>query len=67
MQRAHDLDVLRRAYEQALIAYDGVTAELNRHVLSGTQPSHEELAREQRARAELDAARRLYLDAWLLP
>jgi hypothetical protein len=67
MQGAHDLDALKRAYERALIAYDGVTAALNRHVLNGTRPSHEELANERRARAELDAARRSYLDAWLLP
>jgi len=67
MQSAPDLMVLKRAYEQALIAYDGVTAALNRHVVNGTRPTHEELARERIARAELDAARRTYLDAWLLP
>jgi hypothetical protein len=67
MQDVQELDVLKRAYERALVAYDGVTAALNRHVLHGTQPGDDELAQERRARAELDSARRLYLDAWLLP
>jgi len=66
-QSAEQVDVLREAYERALVKYEGICAALNRHALAGTRPSDVELERERLARAELDTTRALYLEAWLAP
>jgi hypothetical protein len=60
-----DLERLRRAYAEALQKYEEVAATLNRHILAQTEQNIEEMRREREARAQLDRARRLYLDALL--
>ena len=67
MGDAEDLHLLRHTYEQALASYEAVCSSLNRHLAAGERPSIEALQREQEARVVLDAARRSYLDAWMLP
>jgi hypothetical protein len=64
MHSADELEVLRRAYADALNEYEAISSSLSRHVLAGTTPSGEELEREQGARSALDSARRRFLDAW---
>jgi len=59
-----ELEILRKAYHEALIKYEGVAASLSRHVIAGTQPSSEELELEHYARQALDAARHRFLEAW---
>jgi hypothetical protein len=61
---ADELELLRKAYQEALIDYEGVSASLNRHALAGTKPGPEELQHERDARLTLERARRRYLDAW---
>lgn len=67
MNSAEEVDLLRRAYEDALSAYEGLCASLNRLAVSGIKPSAQQLEQEQAIRARLDVARRAYLDAWMLP
>jgi len=67
MGNAEDLYLLRDTYEQALVSYEAVCSALNRHLAAGERPSTEAVQREQEARVVLDAARRSYLDAWMLP
>ena len=67
MGDAEDLNLLRKEYERALASYEAACSVLNRHLIAGTHPTTGELQREREARALLDAARRSYLDAWLLP
>ena len=67
MGNAEDLHLLRETYEQALANYEAVCSALNRHLAGGERPSTQALQREQEARVVLDAARRSYLDAWMLP
>lgn len=67
MGDAEELKLLRDGYEKALASYEAIASVLNRHFVGGRRPSEIELQRERDARAELDRARRLFLDAWLLP
>jgi hypothetical protein len=67
MGDAEELNLLREAYEHALGSYEAIALALNRHLAAGTRPSAAELQRERDARAQLEQARRLFLDAWLLP
>jgi len=67
MGDAEELNLLRETYEHALASYEAACSAINRHLVAGTRPRSEDLQREQDARAVLDAARRLYLDAWMLP
>jgi hypothetical protein len=67
MGDAEGLYVLRERYERALAGYEAVCSALNRHLLAGSRPSAAELERERDARAVLEAARREYLDVWMLP
>jgi hypothetical protein len=67
MGNAEDLDLLRATYERALAHYEAVCSARNRHVVAGTRPTSDDLRREHEARAVLDEARRVYLDAWMLP
>ena len=66
MGDAEDLNLLRVRYEQALSSYEAVCSELNQYLRVGTQPMSADLKREEEARAALEAARRLYLDTWML-
>jgi hypothetical protein len=59
-----ELSRLRKEYEVALDSYTAACAELNRYVITGRQPSSEELQREEQLRQALHAARRRYLEAW---
>ncbi len=67
MGDAEELSLLRERYERALARYEAVCSVLNLHLAAGTQPTVEDFGNERDARVELDAARRAYLDAWLLP
>jgi hypothetical protein len=67
MGDAEELNLLRKRYEQALASYEGVCSALNRKLLAGTRPGSADVQREQDARAVLETARRLFLDAWMLP
>ena len=63
MYTAEDLEILRTAYHDALVKYEGIASSLSRHVLAGTHPSPEELRVEREARLALDIARQQFLDA----
>ena len=67
MGDAEELDLLRARYERAMAGYEAVCSTLNRQLVAGARASHEDLQREREAKVALDAARRSYLDAWLLP
>jgi hypothetical protein len=67
MGDAEELSLLRERYERALAHYEAVCSVLNLHLAAGTQPSAEDHDNERVARVALDAARRAYLDAWMLP
>jgi hypothetical protein len=67
MGDAEELNLLRETYERALVSYEAVCSTLNRQFAAGMRPSAEELEQERNARLELDAARRAYLEAWMLP
>jgi hypothetical protein len=64
MNSAEELEALRKAYQDALMKYEGVAASLSRHVIAGARPSSEELELEHHARLALDAARARFLEAW---
>jgi hypothetical protein len=66
MGDAEELNLLRERYERALASYEAVCSVLNKRLAGGTQPSAKELEHERDARVALDAARRAYLDAWML-
>jgi hypothetical protein len=61
---AEELEILQKAYHEALIKYEAIAVSLSRHLIAGTQPSSEELELEHYARLALDAARQRYLEAW---
>jgi hypothetical protein len=67
MGDAEDLNLLRERYERAIAGYEAMCSTLNRQLLAGTRASPEDLQRERETKAALDAARRSYLDAWMLP
>jgi len=50
-----------------MAGYEAVCSTLNRQLVAGARASHDDLQRERDAKVTLDAARRSYLDAWLLP
>jgi hypothetical protein len=62
MRNVEDLEWLKRAYGDALAAYQEVLATLDRQMHAGT-PSREDIQRELDAGARLDAARSAYRDA----
>jgi hypothetical protein len=67
MNTADKLEILRKAYHDALLRYDGIAASLSRHMIAGTRPSAEELQHEETARLALDTARSQltqFLEEW---
>ena len=67
MGDAEELHLLRERYERALARYEAIALALNRHLATGTRPGEAELQRERDARADLERARSLFLDEWLMP
>jgi hypothetical protein len=67
MGDAEELDLLRARYELAMAGYEAACSTLNRQLVAGVGATQEDLQRERQAKVALDAARRSYLDAWLLP
>jgi hypothetical protein len=65
--QSEDLERLREAYEGALSRYESICASLNRQAAVGQRPTTADLADEREARTQLEAARSMYLDAWMLP
>ncbi len=50
-----------------MAGYEAACSTLNRQLVAGVGATQEDLQRERQAKVALDAARRSYLDAWLLP
>ena len=67
MDAAGQLRALRTAYHEAITKHAEAAEVLARHGREGTRPTFVQIQREEAARVELETARRLYFEAWMLP